>query len=509
MSSIESHPGARRRALRRLRRATIFTLLSVTGVVPASVTAFAQEPAAPPPSPTPDAPPAPAPAAPAPPEAPGTPGAAATPPADNPPGASPSDRQALEAEIAAALGQDTSASAQPPPPPAAPASAPSPLRLLDLSFDLVGAAGGSSASESDMRLLQAGGHDPKNRGFTVQNVELTFAGVVDPYLRGDANIVLLIDETGETVVELEEAYLSSLDLPFNLQLEAGQFFTEFGRLNPTHPHTWDFVDQPVVNSRFFGPDGLRNPGLQVSWLAPLPFFAELTLSAQDAHGETAPSFRGEPGETLAGRTLGDSEVRGLEDLLYMARLETSFDLAEDLTLVGGVSSLFGPNASADDARTSIYGVDLYAKWRPLSNNQGWPFIAWQTEVMYRRYDAGQVLAEDEGGGAVASPTTLDDYGLYTQLTWGFARPWVAGVRYDRAWGEDAAFGSGDAAYDTRTDPLRDSRQRYAAVLSYYPSEFSKLRLQYNYDRAEFISDAAHSAFVQFEILFGAHGAHKF
>jgi hypothetical protein len=86
---------------------------------------------------------------------------------------------------------------------------------------------------------------------------------------------------------------------------------------------------------------------------------------------------------------------------------------------------------------------------------------------------------------------------------------VAGVRYERAWGEDAAFGSGDAAYDTQTDPLRDSRQRYSAVLSYYPSEFSKLRLQYNYDRAQFIGEAAHSAFLQFEILFGAHGAHKF
>ena len=504
MSSIESQAGARRRASRRLRRASLQVLLAVAGAVPAgAAVALAQEP---PPAPPPDAPPAapPAPEAPAAPAPEPPPAPPAARPAETTPAASPSERQALEAEIAAALARDGGA---PSPPPPAPASAPGPLRLIDLSFDLVGAAGGSSASESDMRRLQGGGHDPKNRGFTVQNVELTFAGVVDPYLRGDANIVLLIDETGETVVELEEAYLTSLDLPLNLQLEAGQFFTEFGRLNPTHPHTWDFVDQPVVNSRFFGPDGLRNPGVQLSWLAPLPFFAELTLSAQDAHGETAPSFRGEPGETLAGRTLGEREVRGLEELLYLAHLKTSFDLAEDLTLVGGLSSVFGPNASAHDARTSIYGVDLYLKWRPLSNNQGWPFLAWQTEVMLRRYDAGQVLVES--GGAVASPTTLEDYGLYSQLTWGFARPWVAGVRYDRAWGEDTAFGSGDAAYDTAADPLRDSRQRYSAVLSYYPSEFSKLRLQYNYDRAQFISDAAHSAFLQFEILFGAHGAHKF
>ena len=107
------------------------------------------------------------------------------------------------------------------------------------------------------------------------------------------------------------------------------------------------------------------------------------------------------------------------------------------------------------------------------------------------------------------PTTLNDFGLYTQLLWGFARPWVAGARFEHASGEAAAFPLADGSYDTRLDPLRDSRQRYSGVLSYYLSEFSKLRLQYNYDRAQFINDPAHSVFLQFEILYGAHGAHKF
>ena len=454
-----------------------------------------------PPPPTPSGGSAPAPA-----EA--TPSAVAPPtevtPSANAAPENPAQRQALEAEFAAAL----SAPAAPAPAqsPVAAASQ-SPVRLIDIAFDVLGAAGASTASESDMRSLEAGGHDPKNRGFTVQNVELTLAGVVDPYLRGDAHVVLLIDEQGETVVELEEAYLTSLDLPFNLQLEAGQFFTDFGRLNPTHPHSWDFVDQPVVNSRMFGPDGLRSPGVQLSWLAPVPFFLELMLSAQNAQGETSTSFRSVPGEVFAGRTLGERDVRGAQDLLYLARLRTSLDFGEDLTLVGGLSALFGPNASADDARTRIVGADLYAKWRPLANNQGWPFVAWQTELILREYEAGQVLGES---GAVEPPTTLNDGGLYTQLLWGFARPWVVGARFEYASGEAAQFPlPPDGSYDTRLDPLRDTRQRYSAVLSYYPSEFSKLRLQYNYDRAQFISDPAHSAFLQFEILFGAHGAHKF
>jgi len=413
------------------------------------------------------------------------------------------ERQALEAEFAAALEAPPAPAPAPGP---APAASPSPLRLIDIAFDVVGAAGGSTASEADMRALEGGGHDPKNRGFTLQNVELTLAGAVDPYVRGDAHIVLLIDPAGETVVELEEAYLSTLDMPFHLELEAGQFFTEFGRLNPTHPHAWDFVDQPVVSSRMFGPDGLRSPGVQLSWLAPLPFFLELVLSAQNAQGETATSFRSVPGETFAGRTLAEREMRGVEDLLYLARLRTSLDLTEDVTVVGGASALFGPNASAAEARTRIVGADLYAKWRPLANDHGWPFVAWQTELMWRAYEAGKVLGEV---GAVEPATTLDDMGFYTQLLWGFARPWVGGVRVEHASGEAAAFPLADGGYDTSIDPLRDRRERYSAVLSYYPSEFSKLRLQYNYDRAQFSSEPAHSAFLQFEILYGAHGAHAF
>ena len=485
------------------------------GWIPLSLVA-ANAVAADPPAPAP--PPVPAPeVAPAPPLEPQpTPPVAATPPAASPatsaasPTPSEAERQKLEAEFQQALsGSDKPASEPAPSSPApAGAAAPSALRLIDIAFDALGAAGTSTANENDLRKLEAGGHDPKNRGFTVQNVELTLSGVVDPYLRGDSNIVLQIDETGETVIELEEAYLTTLDLPFNLQLKAGQFFTSFGRLNPSHPHTWDFVDQPVINSRLFGPDGLRSQGAQLAWLTPLPFFAELTASVQNAHGETTTSFRNVPGETVAGRVLIERPVESAKDLLYLLRLRTSFDPTEELTLVPGLSALFGPNASGTQTQTQIYGADLYAKWKPLINDQGWPFLAWQTEAMLRRYQAAEVVADS--GAAVEPAALLDDYGLYSQLLWGFARPWVAGVRYDYARGEADEFTLPDGSYSSARDPLRDQRHRFAAVVSYYPSEFSKLRLQYNYDHAQFLSqEDAHSVYLQFEILFGAHGAHKF
>ncbi len=413
------------------------------------------------------------------------------------------ERAALEAEFGAALAGEENAT----PPPTAGASA-TPLanvRLIDLALDLLAAAGTSSAKEPDLRALEGGGHDPKNRGFTIQNVELTFSGIVDPYFRGDANIVLQIDPEGETTIELEEIYLTTLSLPGNLQLKAGHFFTAFGRLNPTHPHTWDFADQPVVNSRFMGPDGLRVPGLQLSWLTPLPFFLEVTLGAQNSNGETAVSFRNVPGETIAGRTLIDREVNGAEDFLYLAHAKVSFDLGEETTVVFGLSGLFGPNATADDTETLIGGTDLYLKWKPLSNDHGWPFFALQAEGMVRKYGAAEVL--DESVGTELAPRqNLLDYGLYAQTAWGFLRPFVLALRYDFARGEPTEF----LGYSSAEDPLRDRRHRATVALTYYPSEFSKLRIQYEYDNSSFLPGGdAHSVYVQAEIIFGAHGAHKF
>ena len=67
------------------------------------------------------------------------------------------------------------------------------LRLIDVSFDGLFAAGTSTERDEQLQFLQGGGHDPRKRGFTVQNVELSFAGAVDPYLNAEAHIVYFLD----------------------------------------------------------------------------------------------------------------------------------------------------------------------------------------------------------------------------------------------------------------------------------------------------------------------------
>jgi hypothetical protein len=462
--------------------------------------------------------------------------------------------EALQKQLEEMQKKQAQTPAAPPPPPAEPAPSDltakpwrptDPIRLrsgsASMDIGLVGtfAAGGSTTQDIEGG-TQLGGHDPNQRGFTVQAVEANFAGAVDPYFRGLANILFQIDAGGESFLEVEEAYLESLSLPANLQVRGGQFFTEFGRHNMQHVHSWAFVDTALVNGRFLGPDALRNPGGRLSWLMPTPFYSELFFNVQDSQGETAASFRAED-EELSGlpfafRPSGnDRGVRNFDDLLLAPRYAVSFDVTDTQTLVLGASAAFGPNArggaSAGDTDTQIYGADIYWKWRPTDHAGGFPFVSWQTELMWKRAEVGFFDGDFDGDGALsagdlADPTgaalasvpgeTLTDYGFYTQLLYGFRKGWVAGLRYDYVNGRLGNYeqlgllvsdGAGGGAPAGR-DLLRARRWRLSPNLTWYPSEFSKIRLQYNYDDRDGI-DIDHSVWLQFEFVLGAHAAHKF
>ena len=164
---------------------------------------------------------------------------------------------------------------------------------MNISFDGLFALAYSSARDLDH--VEVGDHDPQQRGFNARNIELAFDGAVDPYFEGFANIVFKLDNDNQTQVEVEEAFLQTTDLPFNLQLKGGQFFAAFGRINPTHPHTWDFADDPLVHGLFLGPDGLRGVGGQISWTLPTPWYSQLLLGVQNGRGGTGYSFRN-PGD---------------------------------------------------------------------------------------------------------------------------------------------------------------------------------------------------------------------
>jgi hypothetical protein len=398
---------------------------------------------------------------------------------------------------------------------------------LDIAAILNVAAGTSDARDSEIAdALQRGGHDPNQRGFTFQQLDLSIEGQVDDYFSAIAHIVF-----GEDEVELEEAYVSTEALPADLTLKAGYFYTDFGVINPAHMHGWDWIDQPVINGRLFGGDGTRGLGAQLARSLPLPWESTLSFGMQQSGGDFAPSFRGEPGghhhgdeeeaeeeelptaygeEGIAGRPFYDSDTRALEDMMYSARLSNQFELGSSLSARLGVSGMWGQNGNGDDSNTWIYGADLVVQ--PSGHDPRW---TWQTEIMKREYEADSFVFFDDMGDV--DPTndididlpsdTLEDWGLYTQFLYALDERWSVGVRYE--W----AGGSGDSAeegelYDRNLDADRGDRTRVSPMIVYQPSEFTRLRLQYNYDNADFLEDGeAHSLWFGLEIMLGKHAEH--
>src|SRR3989442_10482992 len=122
-------------------------------------------------------------------------------------------------------------------------------------------------------------------GFTAQEVELAFSAIVDPYFKGEIYLTIPNLEG----IEVEEAFATTTSLPWNLQVKGGTFRSAFGRQNGQHLHVQDFTRRPLVNAAFLGGDGLRGPGAQVSWLAPLPVYLTLTAEAFSLGAPGAPA----------------------------------------------------------------------------------------------------------------------------------------------------------------------------------------------------------------------------
>ena len=99
-----------------------------------------------------------------------------------------------------------------------------------------------------------------------------------------------------------------------------------------------------------------------------------------------------------------------------------------------------------------------------------------------------------------------DWGGYSQVLWGYRKGWAVGLRYEYASGSSSPV-------DPSSDPARDDRQRISPILVWTPTEFSRFRLQYNYDLAEHLGKApwnepspVHSIWVGMEVHFGEHTA---
>lgn len=334
-------------------------------------------------------------------------------------------------------------------------------------------------------------NDPENTGVNVQEIEVGFQGVVDSFFRYD--MFLSFSTEG---VELEEAYGTTLfSLPLNSQFRIGRARAKFGRINQLHRHSQDFVTLALPAAQFLG-EHLNPTSIEANFLVPVPWYLELSASGGSPDVET-PTFA------------RDEDANDLGRLLYIFHVSNFFELSEALGVSLGGSFATGSNGTAAGERSNLYGIDLYAKYRPLKNNP-YQEITFQSEFMY--LDA---QTPDE---------TLENWGWYAQSVYRFAKRWNAGFRFGiidtntpvTEVEEDGEIEPANLFTAIRNEEgeeeamlgLLGRTYRISPMLTFNPSEFSQIRLQYDYLNQDF-AENQHAVFLQFQYAIGAHGAHPF
>ncbi|MGA2954406.1 MAG: hypothetical protein ABSF48_01640 [Thermodesulfobacteriota bacterium] len=296
-------------------------------------------------------------------------------------------------------------------------------------------------------------------GFDVfqRSVELNASAFVDPFARGYMVINASADPiTGEATATVEEAALLTTSLPWNLTLQAGRFFGEFGRLAYIHDHELPFVNRPLVLDKYIGGES-RTDGLQLNYLLPTSHYVSVTLGVGNSFG----SPPNNPGD-----------YRQFSALNFWGRASTYFDLTPDVSLETGVSGLLNPStidrggallqpdgSMFTQRERRLVGADLVLAYRPLRNNQ-FKSLTWGTEVLYsdNRYDVNSPVG-------AASSRYVGSFGLYSYLAYKFHRQWTTGFLFE--WMENAQNNQAQT-------------YGYSPYITWALSHWNQLRLQYTH-----------------------------
>ncbi len=328
---------------------------------------------------------------------------------------------------------------------------------------------------------------PLPEGLSLGEIEIDISANVDDKFTAWLTVPIVIED-GETVVEVEEAWIETLALPAGLSLRVGRYFSNIGYLNDKHSHAWDFVDQPLSYQAFLGNQYIDD-GAQLRWLAPTDMYLELggEINRGDRYPSAGAGSSGYGSYTLHARSGGDigfshSWQAGLSYLQSDAIERVSGGEDEALLFTG---------------QSELMIAELVWKWAPNGNNKQRNLklqaeYLWRNEVGTYRLPDGRQLPYDS-----------DQQGWYVQAVFQPIPRWRLGLRYDRLSSDEP----GDAFRDTSLSPAANDPWRYSLMADWSNSEFSRLRLQYTNDQAGQEDDKQWG--LQYIFSIGAHGAHSF
>ena len=321
--------------------------------------------------------------------------------------------------------------------------------------------------------------------FQFQEIEAVFAGYLNPYARADVVMALSGPDIEAASLGLEEAYLTVLrGLPLDLNVRAGKYRAEFGKLNMMHPHQWPFITQPAVQARFFGEETLNDLGISASVILPTgDVYSRLTVDLL--------------------RGLSIPNAAGLEDTTdesqpYAAsgRLMGFFPVGDDADLEAGVSAYTGVHDPYTGDNFWYWNADFKYRYRPSSYTS----LVVQGEYLFNTRDAVQgpdlvPFVDDRGNPERRSITSG---GLYLYADWQFLKVFSAGGRFD--WSQ--------SPYSTD-----DAATGFSVFFGYYPVEETiGLRLEYQHMRTDVPGGEARAVnFIGLQTVFslGPHKAHPF
>jgi hypothetical protein len=325
---------------------------------------------------------------------------------------------------------------------------------------------------------------PGQRGLALGESELSIEGNIDPHFFGSATLAYAT-EGAETKTHLEEAYVATTALPHGFTVKGGRFNSRIGYLNEFHRHADDFTDRPLPYRAMLANRGgdagvYADDGLQVRWVAPTETFFELG----------AELFRGESFPAGGARRDGQGAVTAFAHL--------GGDIGVEHSWRAGLSTLHaeaGARASGDDRFTGtgrLWIADFIWKWAPDGNPRTRQ-LKLQAEY-FRRHEQGLFNGQGYAG---------TQNGWYAQAVYRFLPRWSAGLREDRL----SSSNRGATVAGSALDNLGHSPRRDSLMLEYAPSEFSRVRLQYNRDRSRVVAD--NQWYLQYIMSLGAHRPHSY
>ncbi len=348
------------------------------------------------------------------------------------------------------------------------------------------------------------GAGPGERGFNLDESELTISANIDPYWLGYFTAGLADGE-----IEIEEAYIQNSGYMPGLVAKAGRFFSAIGYVNQQHPHSWDFADAPLVQQAFHATN-LGEDGVQLRYVAPTDLFIE--LGVEGGRGANFPGSERNKNGFNAGAVFahlgGDIGFSNSYQIgaSYRETTATEREYDDEDSTGTEIENIFS------DLNSKTWGINFVWKWTPNGDPSVRNF-KFQAEYFGREED-GQLEYDIDSASPAGTQTgaySSEQDGWYAQGVWQFMPRWRVGLRYDQLNSgtlEYAPITSGNISRDDLQLLREHKPKRTTVMVDFSTSEFARFRLQFAQDKARF-DETDNQIIFQYIVSLGAHGAHKF